>query len=691
MATAVEILFSSDIRQVESAIATVGKSLDKLARSGQASAERSVKSRIRGEQDASKAAERAAKDAARSKERIARDEIRVKNQINALEVRDWQKTEREKTRAADTESRNRARIARQEMETVAREHEKRARTFGRHVGGAVTRTLGFAGRMAATVGAIGGGFTIADTIQSGMRQEAQAGQIVRSAQNTGGLNKGNLLSTAHATTVATGIGKEDVLAGLDEFVKKTGDLKVGVDLLKDLARYSAASGASLADMGSVAAEAYQQLGNVDETKTAMLALAGQGKSGAIDIRDLAQYGARVTSMANMFEGGAGKNIESFGVIAQIAKAKGGATDAAEATEAVSALFGEMSTHQKDFAGLGVQLRGKGGKMRPIEDILTETVSKEKGDPLRLEKLFGRRASKAVLGLGVAYNEAGGGAAGTAAVRGMLTSGKTAMTEGDVDAAVKDKLTESESQLAIAMENLHDAVNTKLLPKMPELIGAFTKLIPAISKIVELFANFPVAGIGLSIAAAIGANIAAAELGNKVTNKIISLLGGGGGGSGPGPVGKALGVGAAALTGYEIGAAYTGGVIEPMLQGEQRGERRAESDAMNADSVKKAVLENRMSPEDAEKMRVKMRAEMIQLTDAGGVGKAPAAVLGSLTGTGPGVGQFKEARAYSENAAKVDEALMQLKDAISQKAMEIRDLGFSDGLANQNHPGRGGIQ
>lgn len=576
--SAVEILFQvGGIRDVESAISSIGKSLDKLAKTGQSAADRQIKARIAGEKEAARQIERAARDESRNRERISREEVRVRNQINALELREYAKGEREKTRAFEAAARERARIDAK----WHRETEQRARTFGRVAGGAVSRTLGAAGRIAAGALALGGGFTIVDALGKGIANEATAGQIARSAQITGGLGSKDIIGAARGAALVGGGTSEDALQGLDEFVRKTGDLQKGVTLLQDLAKYSAASGASMSDLGSTAAELFNQLGNTDETKTALLALMGQGKAGAIDIRDLSQYGARIASSANLFEGGTGANIAAFGTIAQLAKSKGGATDAAEATEAVSALFGEMATHGKEFKSLGVELRGKGGKLRNIEDILTETIEKEKGDPLKLEKLFGRRASKAVLGLSSAYNEAGGD---VAAVRAKFAEGREqSMKVEDVEAGVAGRRAETQAKLNEALERFTTTMQDRLMPMLPGLIQKFTDLIPSIQRAIEFFTNGSIWEgaaklAGLALAAEIGKAGIAELISKMVTGgaapvigalttpavELSALAGVGGAGAGAGAAGAGGGGGAAALGFFGgIGAAGASLIAAPL--------------------------------------------------------------------------------------------------------------------------------
>ncbi len=577
MTTAVQIVFEAKgVKDIDGAIATLGKSLDRLAKAGMSASERSVRARISGEENVAKAGERASKAQLRSVERAAREEASIRNKINSLELREYAKSEREKTRAAASAARDREQIAKKEAGDVIREHERAARhrasmarTFGQGAGGIARGALGMAGRLAATVGAIGGGFAIADSLRAGIDQEKQAGVIFRGATKTGGFaNQGEVQQLAKTTAIKTGGTTDDVLGGLDMFVRKTGDLKAARDMLEDMAKLSAATGTNFQDMGNTTAEVYNQLNDTKQTMEVMRALAGQGKAGAIDIKDLGQYGGRLAASAAQFSGSLSGNIESFGAIAQLSKKLGGATDTAEATESVARLSSDFAKHQSEFRAKGIEVFSDKShtKFRNAEDIITEAVVKTKGDEGVLHGLFGERSIKAALGAQVAFSNAGGGAAGEAAIREQFAGLKsTTLSKADVDTGAKARMEELDAKVNTAMEQFHNVLNERLLPKLPQLIDKFIELIPAIEKFIDLIISHP---YGTIIGGAIVAQIAKAGIAQLVASSfsgiasgVLSLLGiGAAAAPGAAAAGSALAAGGAAMGGAEIvgGAAAAGG-------------------------------------------------------------------------------------------------------------------------------------
>jgi uncharacterized protein YukE len=436
----------------------------------------------------------------------------------------------------------------------------------------------------------------------------------------------------------------------------------------------------------------------------MRALAGQGKAGAIDIKDLGQYGGRLAASAAQFSGPLAGNIESFGAIAQLAKKLGGATDTAEATESVARLASDMAKHASGFEALGVNVFADKNKtkFRNAEDVITESVVKSKGDETVLHDLFGERSIKAALGAQVAYSNAGGGKAGEAAIRQQFRELKaTSLSTADVDEGAKARLLETQAKLNIAMEELTKTFNERLLPKLPPLIDKFVELTPALGKVVDFLTDHATwGGLGALVAAAIAADIAKAALGQLVANAITAAIRGGGGapvpggaGGGVGVLGKGLAVAGAALAGYEAGSALATGVIDPMLEGEKRGKTKADLTTSNVGSIESALRAGRISPEQAEEQRSKISDMVSQARVAGDISNAPGAVLNSITGAGPGASKFKEERAFSQNSEQVSKALDSLAAAIQDKANTIANVDTGSagkGQADANHPSRGAL-
>lgn len=510
LANAVELLFSvGNLEAVKREVLGLIPIFDRVGKNGKTAVESSGRDQVRAQRAADAEIIKSATAASREKERAARDEAKAVERIQ----RDAQRSElnfikagqsaiasaeRDRTRIVESEARRRQSIAEQEARHAESMLQRRSRGFGNLMGGAAGRVMGMAGRVAGIAAAVGGGFAIGDALGAGIKQEEQAGVIFRGAAQKGGFtNQGAVQKLAVNTAISTGGTAEDILGGLDMFVRKTGDLGAAEAILEKMAKLSAATGTNFADMGNTTAEIQNQLGDAAKTMEVMRALVGQGMAGAIDIKDLGQYGGRLAAGAAQFGGSLAGNIESFGALAQLAKKTGGATDTAEATEAVARLSSDFGKNSEGFAALGIDVFTDKSrtKFRSAEDIITESVVKSKGDITTLQGLYGERSIKAARGAQVVYADAGGGAAGEAAIRSQIKGLKSnTPTESDIDAGAAARMKETSAQINVAMTKFNREMGDKLLPIMPGMINQFTQLIPALARMAEAISKSVVPAI-----------------------------------------------------------------------------------------------------------------------------------------------------------------------------------------------------
>lgn len=203
----------------------------------------------------------------------------------------------------------------------------------------------------------------------------------------------------------TGFSGNDVMSGLQAFVAKTGDLSTARDVIQDIAKLSKATGANLEQMASASADVSTQLGDVPDKANVvadvMKTIAAQGKMGAVEIKDLASKMASLAASAGKFEGARSENIKKFGALIQLARARGGATSAAESATSLQALSTQFqkSARQKGFAALGVETKGADGRFRDLPDVLMDVLFKTRGDLRKSQQAIGdQRAQKPYLGM-----------------------------------------------------------------------------------------------------------------------------------------------------------------------------------------------------------------------------------------------------------------------------------------------------
>jgi len=360
-------------------------------------------------------------------------------------------------------------------------------------------------------------------VEKNVSEEAIAQKIANAGYlpGTNGANsvlqsRSNILAAARKTAFESGTERGDVLQGLSTFVGKTGDLALGQQMLTDLAKLSRATGSEFNDMADAAAEVANHLGDLPNkgqvTYEVMKQIAGQGKLGAIEIKDMAAQMAKVAATANQFKGGAAANIATLGVFAQESKLEGGSASSVQAATSVarfvSGLTSERSLKHWQAHGFKNGAFTDAGHSE-FEDPLTivkmalKAASGKNGqgkaDKTVLQELFPNvMAYRAVAGWEATYNRAGGGDKGMQAVTDEFERLKQAqLTNEEVMRAFSAAMQTSEAQSKQFNEQiaaLAEGVDGKLMPAVAALAPAFVDLAELIARIATSDAVMTLLGI-----------------------------------------------------------------------------------------------------------------------------------------------------------------------------------------------------
>jgi hypothetical protein len=503
----------------------------------------------RSQSQAERERTRAAQQAARERQRIAEGEAKAK--VTAM-VR----ADREVERAMRAGAREAARISRdrsREVERTEREANQRAMSWVRRTERAQAQSVHDANRRSAVwdqrIGAAAGagvragastavrvgrrvlgdmvsGMSIDTDFSSGIRQgvhlESAAVALSNSAYQPNAEGKPSEFDRAMGRDARKRVDPSQLvkevrdvanfaafdptkaMAGLQAFVAKTGDLGTARDIFKDLAKYSKASGTDLEDMVDAAGDVSNALGDVDnkgeKIKQVMRMIAGQGKLGAVEIKDLSSQMAKLAAQAPQFEGDAGNNIAVMGMLAQEARQRGGAVSAQGAATAVTSFagtFGKNARYRNMMAvGIDPYSKTEKGKLRDPREIIVEALQKTGGDPVKMGKLFADvQAQRVTKGFGNIYRDAylnagkGGAseeqkvAAATKAVRDEMDR----LMKAEMDAA---EISESFAKAMGTSESKVQLFNNKLAESGDEMRKA---LLPAVEqlapRVVDLAKSF----------------------------------------------------------------------------------------------------------------------------------------------------------------------------------------------------------
>ena len=638
MAATAQINFKiGGVDAVSRAILTIGQATERAIRQGVRTEQQANKERKQSAKATERAiaAEKSAADKevarqtrealavvkAANREKLA-EERRTQSEVVAVvraanreKLADERRVEREKRRAENRE-RNRA-------EQTVRE---RQRLLGGMIGGGVSGAVSGAGRaLGMARSAAGTGMGLASSLMGGAGVEVGLGRAVRvraelekraidlsnSAYQENGVgiqrervDPKALMAEANRVAQATATDPTKALEGLQGFVGVTGDLATGRELMGDLAKLARATGTDLDHMVKAAGEMGKGMGdaatNTEDARakaaaiySVMKGLAGQGKLGSVEVKDMAVHGARLAAAATQFEGDAGANMMKMGMLAQTARGGGGAWNAATAAGAVSGLVTtfKTDTRRAAFKKEGISLEGEGGKIRDPSKILVEAIDKTGADIDKLTPMFRNVVgARAMQGLANKYLEGSGGgtdvqsrAKGRAAVEAeidRMTKG-AAMKDEEVDTSFKTSMGGMEAKAQVFQQNIDKIAGDmadKLIPAMLKFVPVAEKGADALIKFVEaIVPHAPALAASLAqlVPVMVSATPAMAKLFGFVANHPLLAAGAVvGAGAAQGVVGAALssavtqgimGAGAAGAAGT-AGAAVAGGGLKAALMG-----------------------------------------------------------------------------------------------------------------------------
>ena len=494
---------------------------------------------------------RAAKERTSSTDKEAKEKVRIwiradkmQAQAQKQSAREFERIERDKNATAVrwVKARERDILAEERKSMRARQQ------FAKAIGSTASRGFAAGSRNAAGMAmgmmggamSLGGGFDVADSVRRLSAASGKAADIANSGYMPNGSKVANqsrrssteILSAAKSTGIQYGMDSNEMLSGLQAFTGKTGDLDMGLQTMSKLAELATATGSSFENMANAAAEAF----NSDTTQSAndlmitMRSLAGEGKIGAVEIRDLASQAAKLTASAGKFEGKKADNVITLGVMAQEAKKSGGAVNATEAATSVANFSSDVAKGKDKFDALGIRTEGKNGVLRGPEDIVKDALTKTGGKVTSVENLFGKRSARAVQGYAEIYRNAGGGqgdakkdAVALKAVTDEFESmRRSVMSEEEAHKSATLRMQEADKVWEKTVLKLRDAVASELLPTLIKLAPEVEKSIPQIVNLAKAageFAGFlienPLTGIGAIVAASISKELAAAAIGSLI--------------------------------------------------------------------------------------------------------------------------------------------------------------------------------
>lgn len=578
------------VRAMIKADAEVKRIQDRAYRDVERMARAKVRSEERAEQQIVKAAEKSANE----KLRIARQVDREVGAIEKRRARDNERILREGRRLEEQTHRQQSRA----VERRGREKDRFNRGIADGVMGAGRAAAGIAGRVAGTFGQLGGGFTIADAVEREVGLNRQAGKI---AASTVADEKGNkpvtrdILASARATGIESAIDPKEILEGIDQFKNLTGDTNRAMKLMPDIAKLATAFGAETGELAQNAGNIAISLGEKGTNEDVMKMLriqTRQGAVGSVELADMAKFGGRLTAGASLFEGDRAENIAKMGAFSQVARASGGAATPAEAAMAAQRFATDVASHADSLSGMGIDVKGKDGKLKDSTSILKQMLEKTGGDVTKFKETgLGERGVKVLTGFADIYGKAGGGKKGMEAVDKELKKYTEGIAQSEVEMRARERMQDADKKLELAMIELRSAVGNQLLPEFMKMVPVLQEAMPTIRKLLSGLTTLadwalgnPLAGLSAIMGAAFAKELAIASIGKLMQSALSSSLATGG-----------LAIGGAVMT-----IAMAKMMIEEEFKKEAGDQKTAVERQLEATNLMTKINRGEATPEDLKK-------------------------------------------------------------------------------------------
>lgn len=454
------------------------------------------------------AASKAADKAKALADKTAAAVVAAEERANEKLIRGLERREAQMSAIVQREQRRR------EITTAREKRERNERILG-----GVEKGLGKVGDVAMTGGALAAG-TIGAAAREVMRLQELSNRISVNARQAGetAISPEELRKEFEQTARETpGVKSTDVAEAVMEFITKTGDVKTARAMAGTFATTAQASGAGMTEISSTAAVLSQKFGIKDPAgmQQAMATLLEQGKKGAFELRDAAQYMSEMGASAQRFGIGKGAaGIATLGGLTQLARTSSGS--GAEAATAVERMFGNILEHagklQSGKFGSRIKVFDKEGNTRDIQTLLGEIIAGVGKNNMGLKKtqlqeLFGERGIKTVSPLIEAYTEAFQKAKGEKDDKGRTKTDKEAREAGiaalnakyreavdvqtswnEVQQDAKQIQQDASAQLEAAWESLKSTVGEQVVPKLLEMVPSLVKLSAGIGPVVDAAAE-----------------------------------------------------------------------------------------------------------------------------------------------------------------------------------------------------------
>lgn len=278
---------------------------------------------------------------------------------------------------------------------------------------------------------------------------------------------------------ATGVSRNEILAGSAAYLALTGDVDGASQSSALFAKVSNATGASMTDIATTAASMRDNL-KIDrkDFESGFSALIVQGKAGAIELKDLSQELAGIAPQFSAFNKGAGlSGLATMGAALQAGRK--GFSSASEAATGFRSMMSAVQRNAEKFKGVKIFNKDPRSGVKTLRSFheIVDGISKSKlaKDPTLLTAAFGSSEAKRF------YDQ-------LVLNKGMIADLEKQSSDGG--AVSVDALTYQQSaagKLEQAMETLKISIASAFTPeRIQQFAGALERIAKAAGNFADAF-------------------------------------------------------------------------------------------------------------------------------------------------------------------------------------------------------------
>lgn len=449
----------------------------------QASEEKALARRRLDDQKALQRAEqKASNERTRMGRRAAIDEARRQRDLDRARVEANKRQEHERAKAERDHRRRQEKTIQQAQASQSR---MRSTAAGMAMGAGRWAMGGIAGMGAAGVGIAGMALRKTFSLQElASKVSTQSRQKGEKAVDPSVLRR----EWENAAISAPGATAEGVGSAVQQIVTRTGEFGIARSWEKELATIMAATDVEGAALGDALSTMFQKfdIKSVDQMREAVASMVMQGKKGAFELSDAAQFMGEVGAAAARFGGSmqGPEGLKTLGGMMQIARQSTGS--GAEASTAVETMFRQLVSASDEIKKkTKVDVFKDKGKTQTNDfmELIPKIIAGAKGNQSTLQGIFDARGIRAVSPLIGEYNKAVDEARkaglkdkevqakGMAAVSAMMKDAiETGSSWDDVLTDAADRAKSSGNKLSASWEIVSSTIGGKVEPAFAGLVG-----------------------------------------------------------------------------------------------------------------------------------------------------------------------------------------------------------------------------